>query len=330
MVGVTSRLSLSTQPGPSTSTPPARRPQGARKRGATPGLFVANPDNSDDEGFSPKSPIRASPVMASSSSSGRSGVPIAPLHSGQGGSPSTTRGVMPSMPTIPAPQPSPRQPASSPLTPQQSESTLTPLAAPPVPPVPPQPPPQPERHMRRAFTTPTPDHSQRPIHETRTASASSAYREMPPPSPSRALPLLPSPPIRSALPSPPPTFSSSAPGYGINGPPPPSSYQQPTPSSIRSHPEYLQRTQHKDNRSDSPEDVISPATNTSDGGRSMASYVSSDLGSRMRSGSTQSMVRLQVTTDNEQFTLVDITGMQTPEAIKERVYSKVSPHGCTR
>jgi mitogen-activated protein kinase kinase kinase len=34
-------------------------------------------------------------------------------------------------------------------------------------------------------------------------------------------------------------------------------------------------------------------------------------------------VLLQVTMDNEQFMLVDITGMNTADGIKERVFSKV-------
>lgn len=68
---------------------------------------------------------------------------------------------------------------------------------------------------------------------------------------------------------------------------------------------------------------MSPVRNDSESVRTIASFGSSDMGSR-RSGSVQGMIRLQVTTDNEQFTLVDITGTQTPEAIKERVFSKVS------
>jgi mitogen-activated protein kinase kinase kinase len=46
---------------------------------------------------------------------------------------------------------------------------------------------------------------------------------------------------------------------------------------------------------------------------------------RARSGSLAGQKKLlQVTMDNEQFTLVDISGMHTPEAIMERVFSKVS------
>lgn len=71
----------------------------------------------------------------------------------------------------------------------------------------------------------------------------------------------------------------------------------------------------------SPESALSPV-NTIDSGRSFGSL---EVGGRARSGSVQSSkVRVQVTTDNESFTTVDITGMQTAEGIKERVFSKVS------
>ena len=73
----------------------------------------------------------------------------------------------------------------------------------------------------------------------------------------------------------------------------------------------------------SPESALSPA-NTIDSGRSFGGP--DQLGNRARSGSVQSSkVRVQVTTDNDNFTTVDITGMQTAEGIKERVFSKVSP-----
>ena len=46
---------------------------------------------------------------------------------------------------------------------------------------------------------------------------------------------------------------------------------------------------------------------------------------RARSGSVQgSKIRVQATIDNESFTTVDITGMQTAEGIKDRLFSKVS------
>ena len=73
-------------------------------------------------------------------------------------------------------------------------------------------------------------------------------------------------------------------------------------------------------RMSSPESALSPA-GTVDSGRSFGSV---DMGNRTRSGSVlSSKVRVQVTTDNESFTTVDITGMQTAEGIKERVFSKV-------
>jgi len=67
---------------------------------------------------------------------------------------------------------------------------------------------------------------------------------------------------------------------------------------------------------------MSPATHTSEGRVTVMGINSPEASYRIRS--VQNMVRLQVTTDNEQFTLVDITGMQTAEAIRESVFSKVS------
>ena len=83
-------------------------------------------------------------------------------------------------------------------------------------------------------------------------------------------------------------------------------------------PEYLM-TQP---RMSSPEATLSPTPTTyGDGSKSLGSV---EMGNRTRSGSVQSnKVRVQVTTDNESFTTVDITGMQTAEGIKERVFSKV-------
>lgn len=66
----------------------------------------------------------------------------------------------------------------------------------------------------------------------------------------------------------------------------------------------------------SPEEGISPV-------------VEGGSGFRARSGSFNTSAKrlLQVTTDNEQFTLVDITGMNTAEAIRDRIFSKVCPRG---
>lgn len=63
----------------------------------------------------------------------------------------------------------------------------------------------------------------------------------------------------------------------------------------------------------SPEEGLSPV-------------VEGGSGFRARSGSFNASAKrlLQVTTDNEQFTLVDITGMNTAEAIRDRIFSKVS------
>lgn len=69
---------------------------------------------------------------------------------------------------------------------------------------------------------------------------------------------------------------------------------------------------------------MSPA-GASDGGRSFASGNSFE--GRNRSGSVQShKTLLQVTMDNEQFILVDVTGMTSADGIKERVFAKVRIH----
>jgi mitogen-activated protein kinase kinase kinase len=73
----------------------------------------------------------------------------------------------------------------------------------------------------------------------------------------------------------------------------------------------------------SPEDVLSPAA-ASDSGRSFASGNSFE--GRNRSGSVHShKTLLQVTMDNEQFILVDVTGMTSADGIKDRVFAKVCP-----
>ncbi|WVR04740.1 hypothetical protein IAU60_001751 [Kwoniella sp. DSM 27419] len=323
------QLSISTShAGPSTQTPPPRRPLGARKRGIAPGLYVANPDNSDDEGSPPRpsahsqrspsisalasaagsssaSAVAVSPVSMTSSS-GRNSNPVG--ISSSAGSPSSSKGPQ-LLPTIPAPQSSPLPPISTFPSPQPSSATPTPGPstsrhpvsyghAPEMSPVPPQPPPQPERHLRRAFTTPvTAEQVHRPSHEPRTASGSNIPRE-PPHSPSRALPPLPSPPIKSTMPSP-----------KGRSPIVQSSYNHFPSASMTA------ATAHS--RVSSPEDVLSPAV-----GSDTSSYI--NVANRARSGSTQAhQVRLQVTTDNEAFHLVDITGISTAEGIREKVFSKL-------
>ncbi len=149
---------------------------------------MANPDNSDDDGESPKSvvgtvgggssssggaagpgpsrsPVTASSAGSSSSASmmmGRPGSHAAAIiaHSGVG-APSTA------IPTIPAPQTTPLPhistfASSSSMTPLPSSSlsaqSLPPFDSPQaVTGFAPQPPPQPERHLRRAFTNPSND-----------------------------------------------------------------------------------------------------------------------------------------------------------------------------
>ncbi|ORX33974.1 hypothetical protein BD324DRAFT_637857 [Kockovaella imperatae] len=103
-------------PGPSRdpSASSIRRPLGARRRGMAPGLFIANPDNSDEE-YSPTSPI--SPLATSSSSSGQ--------HA-----------------TVPAPQSAPlASPLLPPLPPPQPERHLRRAQTTPIP--------EPPRHEQR-------------------------------------------------------------------------------------------------------------------------------------------------------------------------------------
>lgn len=331
------RLHVQTQAGPSTPAPP-RRPQGARRRGVAPGLYIANPDDSDGDGSpnhsttttSSRSPVRTggSPGTASiastgaSSSLGRipSGGSISIPYPSQTNQPSSPRSALPPIPSIPAPQSSPLPPptplphsatpiAPPPLVPHHSQPSTTPHHAP-------MPPPQPERHLRRAQTTPVPvdphghAHGQghRPGHEPRGSLGGNTPFQQPS-SPSRALPPLP------PMPSPPITSQSPLSTFSANGTVPASA--PPTtnyPISVDPH-------AGSQPRMASPESALSPA-GTIDSGKS---YGSMEMGGRARSGSVQSSkVRVQVTTDNESFTTVDITGMQTAEGIKERVFSKVS------
>ena len=325
MSGSNPRLSISTQAGPSS----VRRPTGIRKRGIAPGLFVANPDNSDNEEStsSPMSPLRGSPVTASSSSSDRSGLFIAPLHSAPGDSLRVDRGSMPF--AIPPPQSLPLSSAVSASRAQPPETTPFPTvhpleAASIVQPVPPQPPPQSERLVRRSLTTPASANVRlRTGHEGRTLSGAIYDREVSPSSAPRPLPQIFLPSLKPAALPPLPTAS-------LVGVPSTPSHALPTPmipphapNLIRSQHDYQLRMQHDENRTASPEDVMSPVANMGDSSRNAVNHGSSAILHKMRSGSVQNMVRLQVTTDNEQFTLVDITGMQTPDAIKERVFSKV-------
>lgn len=291
--------------GPSTPTLP-RRPQGARRRGVLPGLFIANPDNSDEESSPPKaesqkSPSGVSPISVSSSSGkgDPSSVSIPPPES-----PSHSireRGSLP-YPPLPAPRSSPLPSISAFPSPQPSISTPLPAPtayghAPEISSGPPQPPPQPQRHLQRAFTTPVPEHSPRPFPEPHSSSTGTmSFHQQVPNSPSRALPPLPSPITRqSTVPSP------VSPAHG-----------QPYSAPPAYHP-------HNQTRVASPDDAISPATGSEHG-----SIMSAGIGRRNRSGSVQGQqVRLQVTTDNEAFHLVDITGINTAEGIREKVFSKV-------
>ncbi|WWD21625.1 hypothetical protein CI109_106111 [Kwoniella shandongensis] len=277
------QLSVTTQAGPSTPTPPSRRPQGARRRGIAPGLYIANPDNSDDDGSPPKSGSQSqrspsltgvSPISIASSGRGGGGGGASSVSIPQPNSPALSvkeRGPLP-LPSIPAPQSSPLPSISTFPTAHPSIPTPTPAPIsyghpPEVSPVPPQPPPQPERHLRRAFTTPIPDQPPRPQHESRTASGSNVHH-----SPSRALPPLPaipSPPPRSAIPSP---QSGQSPSAFPSTPYPP-----PTPSSSQyAHQHFIQ------GRVASPENVTSPVT-----GSEAGSMMSVGMSNRNRSGSMQ-------------------------------------------
>ncbi|WWC68103.1 uncharacterized protein I206_102024 [Kwoniella pini CBS 10737] len=363
------QLHITTQAGPSTPTPapPTRRPLGARKRGVVPGLYVANPDNSDEDETSPpksSNPSQRSPSISTTyssiSNSGISPISITSnssrnLTAGPSASTSSTSVSIPTqsqqpsspslsiktqshpyghsqshlpLPTIPAPQssplptipsfphqnPSPKsQPPRPNPSPKSSSSSAVPLPRPtpsPAPgslsraensPVPPQPPPQPERHLRRAFTTPVTaqaEQSTRPGHEPRTASGSKIPQHGQHHSPSRALPPLPSPPISTHSPQ--------------NRSPSSVSFHRALPSNVHQH--------FPQNRVSSPEDTLSPATPSEAGG----SIMSVGMTNRDRSGSTHNhQVRLQVTTDNEAFHLVDITGIHTAEGIREKVFSKL-------
>ncbi|KAK4686856.1 mitogen-activated protein kinase kinase kinase, partial [Tremellales sp. Uapishka_1] len=260
-------MMLTDQPLPT----PARRPQGARRRAHIPGLFIANPDNSDEE--RERSSIRSARSGSGSAS---------PITGRMNPLPSIPTSSSSPLPTIPAPN-------SSPLPTVSTFSSS----------VPPQPPPQPTRH----FTTPVPS---RP-HETSSHAA--------PASPTRALPPLPpisasarsaSPPSHITIPSPQAGPHSTHTPHSLPPLPPPN-YPPPSPYDNRPRNNYP-HIQTLD-RIASPEDMLSPA--------------SSDVG-RARSGSLQNLkTLLQVTTDNEQFTLVDITGVATAEGIRERVFSKL-------
>ncbi|WVW78254.1 hypothetical protein I302_100207 [Kwoniella bestiolae CBS 10118] len=328
-------LHITTQAGPSTPTPnPPRRPLGARKRGVgagvIPGLFVANPDNSDDEdspskpgNHSQKSPTATiSPVSitsnssynrnaVSSSSSSSTSIPIqqqqpnSPTLSIKGHLPSIpapSSSPLPTVSSFPSPNPQPSIPTPKPITKNPLNTNIGGSTTyghhPEISPVPPQPPPQPERHLRRAFTTPVTEQPIRPSHEPRTNSSGSAPQQH---SPSRALPPLP------PLPSPP--ISTQSPQ---NRSPSGASFHHALPPNVHQH--------FTQNRVSSPEDTLSPTAGSEAGG----SIISVGMSTRDRSGSTHShQVRLQVTTDNEAFHLVDITGIHTSEGIREKVFSKL-------
>lgn len=165
-------------------------------------------------------------------------------------------------------------------------------------PMPPQPPPQPERHRDfsqkpRAFTTPTMERERGTIGDAR---VNSIYREQPG-SPNRALPPL--PPMKAqSVPS--PTAGQLNQLHG---------------SSPSNHPGHFHPPH------------LFPPTPPTPAGPSLTRVSSPDdalhVPDRRQRSNSMFKVLLQVTTDNEQFSIVDITGVHTAEAIRERIFSKV-------
>lgn len=160
----------------------------------------------------------------------------------------------------------------------------------------PQPPPQPERHRDfgqkpRALTTPSVERDV--LREAR--GTNSAYREQPG-SPSRALPPLPS--KAQSVPS--PTVGhlkhESSPKSHLGYFHPPHLFP-PTPSSVTSGSSVT--------RGSSPDNAL-------------------HVPDRRPRSNSMLKVLLQVTIDNDAFSVVDITGVNTAEAIRERIFSKVS------
>lgn len=323
----------------------SHRPIGARPRphGV---LRVANPDDSDnDDDSSPPnraspqrfSPARPSPAAGAASqpsvasSLGRSStaatdpIPIlvpnrATTPSGASPSPgnpysattSITRGF----------SPAPLAPSSgSPNTTRQLTHPQPPYSSPPLPQhsgggeqqrgVRPVLPPIPEQHVRRppAHAFVTRSHTS-PTDQTSTHLEPSRFTTFEgPASPGRALPTLPTQPIRSAsVPS--PTYRSA----NADRPPPYNASPHLPASSIVPLPGMVTVASTSSsslhsmgvNRIDSPDD----------------SRLGPSNGNRQRSGSVQ-RARLQATTDNEQFVVVDITGIHTSEGIRERLFSKL-------
>lgn len=363
-VATAGNTSASPSPGPSSGSM-RNRPHGARRRALpAPGLYIANPDASDSEEAGSPSPVRMSPVRSSSSPLRSSSDQTSPLTAasasslGRVRSPGFAHGHPPSGPSGSAPNGFPTGPSASappasggsssprlanalgggrgragsngtggtspsgygpsvspsdqhrgnplPVPPSSATSATFETGGPPPPsytahvspplpghehrPMPPLPPPQPERHMRRAYTAPNAEQAPKLHIEQR--STTGPGRDPPPASPTRALPPLPG--IRAATIPSPTNQSLSQPTYSVS---PPTSL--PTPASATSTPSLLSTA----NRVSSPDD---------------------GQNGRQRSDSVQKTL-LQVTTDNEQFAVVDITGIYTPEAIRERIFSKVCP-----
>ncbi|BEJ12590.1 hypothetical protein CspHIS471_0210500 [Cutaneotrichosporon sp. HIS471] len=313
------------------------RPVGARQRQGP--LVIANPDDSDNEDEpSPThvSPLRVSPVRPSaaggastssvSSNLGRNCTPVTdpiPILVPNGAS--TPSGSLPSpgnayptttlIPNGHSPAPS----SGSPNATRQIALPQPPYSSPPLLSgggepqrgIPPPPPPQPERHRmmvgRRAQSSPTDQTSTLSVYMD--LRRPSGFEGPTPTSPGRALPTIPTYPIRSqTVPS--PTYSSAnadhPPPYDPS--PPVSTPSIVSPPVMRSAASNSSSSLHSmdGNRIGSPDD----------------SRLGSTGGNRQRSGSVQRAL-LQATTNNEQFVVVDITGIHTSEGIRERLFSKL-------
>ncbi|BEI89689.1 uncharacterized protein CcaverHIS019_0210510 [Cutaneotrichosporon cavernicola] len=336
-LAVSQSVALVTPVSASTMTSGRSRPVGARQRQGP--LVIANPDDSDNEDEpSPThvSPLRVSPVRPSaaggaskssdSSNLDRNCTPVTePVPIVVPNAASTSSGSLPSpgnayptttlIPNGHSPAPS----SGSPNATRQIALPQPPYSSPPLLSgggephrgIPPPPPPQPERHRmmvgRRAQSSPTDQTSTLSVYMD--PRRPSGFEGPTPTSPGRALPTIPTYPIRSqTVPS--PTYTSANADH-----PPPYDPSPPvsTPSIV------------------SPPVTRSTASNSSSSLHSMDgnrvgspddSRLGSTGGNRQRSGSVQ-RARLQATTNNEQFVVVDITGIHTSEGIRERLFSKL-------
>lgn len=269
---------------------PSRRPHGARRRGGLlAGLRIVNPDDSDeDEAEASKRPGGPGRTASVGSGGSSSGAPITPSESPDASStripsvPATPRAPPPSapMPTVPAPlsSPLPSVPAFPPSAPSGSSSFLvgspnqfdgTIMST--LSPAPPTPPPRPERHLQRAFTSPSSDPVKIHPEPLRHTSAGSVQKVQNPTSPPRTLPPLPSAPgssrqsqgaVSPASTSPSPFSAGSGSSLHHNPlpiPPLAHGHLPPLPSSTS----MTSSVSTGVSRVDSPESIMSPAASSS-------------------------------------------------------------------